>query len=340
MEPIRVYDTTSTTGGYLAGLAHNTAGLLARYRREGQASWTTFSLVSATAGTFTSGGFVAASDGPAGAYELHLPNAAVAAGARWVEIELSGAANMLPVPILIELDAVDYQTARFGSPTATQTADAVRTELTTELGRIDAAISSRLAADDYETPDNAAAQAAQAAAEIVAALVDAGQFTEFALANAPVSGGGGVTIDSGELAAALYRKIAAGSVTVLERPAVADPLDVVNSADFAAQLYVPSAASSTLVFTIRRCADDVVAQLEADSYAGLTIAPGTFTADQAEVVRVSSERVDVGIAAAVLSQLAPGKYFAELRELTDGAAVRSLWEAALLLRRTAGRRIA
>jgi hypothetical protein len=146
--------------------------------------------------------------------------------------------------------------------------------------------------------------------------------------------------DAGAIAAALYQKIAAGSVTVLERPAVADPLDVVNSADFAAQLYVPSAASSTLVFTIRRCADDVVAQLEADSYAGLTIAPGTFTAGQAEVVRVSSERVDVGIAAAVLSQLAPGKYFAELRELTDGAAVRSLWEAALIVRRSAGRRIA
>jgi hypothetical protein len=39
-------------------------------------------------------------------------------------------------------------------PTAAQTATAVRTELTTELGRIDAAVSTRLAAASYTAPDN------------------------------------------------------------------------------------------------------------------------------------------------------------------------------------------
>jgi hypothetical protein len=55
---------------------------------------------------------------------------------------------MVPVNVYIELDTVDYQTAAFGAntttpPTAAANASAVRTELTTELGRVDAAVSSR-----------------------------------------------------------------------------------------------------------------------------------------------------------------------------------------------------
>ncbi len=63
-----------------------------------------------TLGTWSSGGFVA--DGAlAGRYELGLPDAAIASGARWVIVCLRGAANMLPVLIEIELDAVNYQSA-------------------------------------------------------------------------------------------------------------------------------------------------------------------------------------------------------------------------------------
>jgi len=55
---------------------------------------------------------------------------------------------------------VDYSTAAFGAntttpPTASANATQVRTELTTELGRIDAAITSRLASGSYTAPDNA-----------------------------------------------------------------------------------------------------------------------------------------------------------------------------------------
>ena len=123
--PIFVNDTTSTTGGGLAGLVFGTAGLVAEYRRQGQATWQPITLVAGTLGTYLSGSFVA--DGAlAGAYEFCPPDACLAASARWVAIRLRGAANMLPVLMEIELDAVNYQDgAAFG------------------LSRIDAAVSSR-----------------------------------------------------------------------------------------------------------------------------------------------------------------------------------------------------
>jgi len=127
MLTIFVQSTASTTGGGLAGLTHSTSGLVAEYRRRGQSSWTSITLVSKTLGTYTSGGFVA--DGSLdGAYEFDPPDAAFAAGAEWVAIRLRGAANMLPVLLIFELDAVNYQDATaFG------------------LSRIDAAITSRMA---------------------------------------------------------------------------------------------------------------------------------------------------------------------------------------------------
>lgn len=124
MLPIFVQDTSSTTGGGLAGLVFNTAGLVAEYRRQGQSAWTAITLAAGTLGTWSSGGFVA--DGAlSGAYEVGLPDAVLAAGARWAIVRLRGAANMLPVLVEFELDAVNYQDgAAFG------------------LSRIDATISS------------------------------------------------------------------------------------------------------------------------------------------------------------------------------------------------------
>ena len=116
--PVVVYDNTSTTGAGLSGLTHTTSGLVLEYRRQGQSSWTQLGvgtgLVSKTLGTYVSGGIVA-SGSRAGRYEIDIPNDAIAAGARMVELCLRGAANMHPVDIEIELDAVNYQDAtRFG----------------------------------------------------------------------------------------------------------------------------------------------------------------------------------------------------------------------------------
>ena len=109
-----VYDNTSTTGAGLSGITHSSSGLVFEYRREGQSSWTSVTPVSKTLGTYTSGGIVA--DGSrAGRYEVDIPDAVLAAGAKTAYVCLRGATNMHPVDIEIELDAVDYQDAvRFG----------------------------------------------------------------------------------------------------------------------------------------------------------------------------------------------------------------------------------
>lgn len=112
--PIFIADTSSTTGAGLSGLTSGTSGLVCEYRRQAQNAWTAVTLSAGTLGTWSSGGFVA--DGAlAGCYELGLPDASVASGARWVAVRLRGAANMLACLIEIELDAINYQDAvRFG----------------------------------------------------------------------------------------------------------------------------------------------------------------------------------------------------------------------------------
>lgn len=111
--PIFIADTSSSVGGGLASLVYNTSGLTAKYRREGVSSWTSITLATATLGTWTSGGFIADTAGIDGLYEIGIPNAALATGAKWVEIILYGAANMLATTILIELDNVDYNDSQF-----------------------------------------------------------------------------------------------------------------------------------------------------------------------------------------------------------------------------------
>lgn len=134
IQPFRVKDTSSAVGGNLAGLAFNTAGLIARYRRRGDANWTTVNLVTAVAGTYVSGGFCQAGNTPTGAYEVHWPDAMFDVGVPWVEAEIYGAANMLAVAFFYELDAVNYQDgAGFG------------------LSRFDAAITSRVGNEIYVT---------------------------------------------------------------------------------------------------------------------------------------------------------------------------------------------
>lgn len=155
---IFVQDTSSTTGGGLGSLTHATSGLIAEYRRQGQSSWTTITLSAGTLGTYSSGGWVA-DGGLTGAYEVGIPDAAFAAGARMVLIRFRGAANMLPVLIEIELDAVNYQDATaFG------------------LSRLDAAVSSRLASASYTAPLNSTQTASAVWDALLASYTVSGSF--------------------------------------------------------------------------------------------------------------------------------------------------------------------
>lgn len=113
--PLFIQDTSSTTGAGLGSLVYNTASLAAKYRRQGDSAWTTITLVTATAGTWTSGGFVADGGSVTGGYEIGLPNAMLAAGATWAQLQIYGATNMLAVVVEFELDAIDYQDGTFAA---------------------------------------------------------------------------------------------------------------------------------------------------------------------------------------------------------------------------------
>lgn len=108
-----IRDSSSTTGAGLTGLAFNTAGLTAYYNRDTDSAPTAITLVTMTAGTFTSGGFkeISSSNMP-GWYQFCPPNAALASGAKSVGIHLKGAANMSPLPIEVQLTAVDFDVSQ------------------------------------------------------------------------------------------------------------------------------------------------------------------------------------------------------------------------------------
>lgn len=131
---IFISDSSSTTGAGLTGLAYNSASLTWYYHRDdsGNAGGTQVTLASATKGTFTSGGFVEIdSTNLPGWYEIGVPDAALASGANAVAMHLKGATNMAPLPIELELVSYDpNDAAALG------------------LSRVDAAITSRLAAAD------------------------------------------------------------------------------------------------------------------------------------------------------------------------------------------------
>jgi len=126
---VRFRDTSDTAKNKgLTGLVFNSASLTCYYHRDGDTTPTAVTLVTATVGTFTSGGFkeVDATTLP-GVYEFGIPNAALA-NAGHVVIVFKGATNMEEYPFEIEVTAVDNQdAAAFG------------------MSRLDNSISSRMA---------------------------------------------------------------------------------------------------------------------------------------------------------------------------------------------------
>jgi hypothetical protein len=100
-------DSSSTTGAGLGSLVFNTASLTAYYIKEGDSSMTAISLVTATLGTWTSGGFIVVDGTNAlGAYEIGIPNAALTAlGSAFIYIK--GATNLAPVVLEIQVVSFD-----------------------------------------------------------------------------------------------------------------------------------------------------------------------------------------------------------------------------------------
>jgi hypothetical protein len=120
-----IADSSSTTGAGLTGLLFNTASLTAYYHRDTDTTATAITLVTMTVGTFTSSGFkeIDATNMP-GWYQLCPPNAALASGAKSVALLLKGATNMAPLPIEVQLTAVDFTDAVRAGMTALPNATA------------------------------------------------------------------------------------------------------------------------------------------------------------------------------------------------------------------------
>lgn len=118
-----IQDSSSTVGAGLAGLAFNTAGLVASYSFAG-ANTTRVAITLATLATVTtaysSGGFIEIdSTNMKGLYRLDLPNAALAASkGRSVTVYLFGATNMAPCVFDLELTGWDNQDGVRGGMTA------------------------------------------------------------------------------------------------------------------------------------------------------------------------------------------------------------------------------
>ena len=109
-----IQNSASLVGAGLGGLVYNTSGLTAYYFRDGDSSTTAISLVTATLGTWASGGFVAV-DGTnlPGVYEIGLPNACFGSGGSCV-VYLQGAANMVPCVLEIQESNVPANITQIG----------------------------------------------------------------------------------------------------------------------------------------------------------------------------------------------------------------------------------
>lgn len=99
---IEVALRSSTTGQLLTGKAYG--DMTVKYQREGAAAATTVSVVTATKGSYTSGGFVETDI--AGLYQFGIPNAAIATGAKAVTITFicTGAIDAVKRIVLIGAD--------------------------------------------------------------------------------------------------------------------------------------------------------------------------------------------------------------------------------------------
>jgi hypothetical protein len=104
---IFIQDSSSTTGAGLSGLAFNSSGLKAYYRKGATGSATSITLATQTVGgAWSSGGFVEIdATNMKGVYRFDVPDTVLAA-TPWAILYFYGATNMAPV--VAELEIVSY----------------------------------------------------------------------------------------------------------------------------------------------------------------------------------------------------------------------------------------
>jgi hypothetical protein len=140
---IFVQDSSASDGSGLTGLTSASSGLVWWYIREGAAAEVQVTLAAGTLGTWSSGGFIEidATNLPGG-YELGVPDAALASGTDSLFMMLSGASNMAPVPIEIQLTQTDLARDYSGTVTVSAPVSSDGETVTIVQG------------DDYNASDN------------------------------------------------------------------------------------------------------------------------------------------------------------------------------------------
>jgi hypothetical protein len=120
---IFLQDSSSSTGQGLAGLVHNSAGLVASYRKGATGSRTAITLATQTVGgAYSSGGFVEIdATNMKGVYRLDIPNAAVDTEG-FVTLYLYGATNLLPTALRIDCRPLPVDVKKFGGTNITAAA--------------------------------------------------------------------------------------------------------------------------------------------------------------------------------------------------------------------------
>lgn len=121
-----IQDSSSTVGAGLSGLVFNTSGLVCYRARadDGNAAGTQVTLATATLGTWATGGFKEKdATNMKGVYEIGITNASLATGSDYCILYFSGATNMAPLVLEIQLVAFDPDAATNLGLTALPTAN-------------------------------------------------------------------------------------------------------------------------------------------------------------------------------------------------------------------------
>lgn len=131
---IFVSDSSSIVGAGLAGLLYNASGLTCYYVRPGSAAAQLTLATQTVTGAHSDGGFIQIdSTNMPGVYRLDLSDAIIAPGVANVVLLLKGAANMVSLPIEIQLGGEKYEIGTAtGTPTTTQATFTGLGDLTTD----------------------------------------------------------------------------------------------------------------------------------------------------------------------------------------------------------------
>lgn len=158
-----IQDSSVTTGAGLTGLAYDTANLICYYVRPlGSATQLTLATQTVT-GAHSDGGFkeIDSTNMP-GVYRLDLSDAICATGVNSVVVMLSGAANMSPC--IIELQLTDFDLNSSSNTVGAVTLDTAQPAITWAQQKIVANVAGQGALDIYNSNANGIGQFNHAAA--------------------------------------------------------------------------------------------------------------------------------------------------------------------------------